>query len=69
MAMGYTVIVVIGGAITSIMAGLVLHLSVLQFLIFVVLSTNACVIAIAFVKLRWKAGLLTGTVQQKLIRS
>jgi hypothetical protein len=68
MSMGYTVIAVAGGAIVSVMAGLVLHLSVLQFLILVVLSANASVLGSALLKLLWKARSPTGTVQQKSIR-
>ena len=68
MSMGYTVIAVVGGAIVSVMVGLVLHLSVLQFLILVVLSANASVLGIVLLKLLWKAGSPTGTVSQKPIR-
>jgi hypothetical protein len=67
MAMGYTVIAVIGGAI-SVIAGLVFHLSVLHLLAVVVLSASASVLGIALLNSFRIAGWSTGPVQQNPIR-
>ncbi len=72
MLIGYTVIAVISGAM-SVIAGLVIHLSVLELLTFMVLSANASVLGFALLrfalfKVRRKADLLPRTMQQKAIR-
>jgi hypothetical protein len=71
MLMGYMVIAVIGG-VMSVIAGLVVHLSVLYILALALLSANASVLGFALLrfalfKVRRKAGLLPRTLQQKAI--
>ncbi len=68
MAMGYAVIAVIGEAIVSAIAELVIHLSVLHLLTLVVLSANASVLGIALLNFFRSAGWPTGPIQQNPIR-
>ncbi len=68
MAMGYTVVAVTGGAIVSVIAGLVVHLSILHLLSLMVLSANASVLGIALLKVFRETGWSTEPVQQNPLR-